>query len=324
MKVLFISSKRPSFDIVPFIKSQGESLKQNGVDLEYFIIPSGGLTGYIKAIFRLRKYLNKHQCDLIHAHYSYCGWVAVLTFTKLPIVVSFMGSDVYGSEGLKGNKKLRRRVDIAIARMLQPYVQAIIVKSQQLFDHLRSKEKAEIVPNGVDFKKFQPRDKREIRKKLGVSTEKKVVLFLGHPTYTIKNFALLKAAENVAKDSSWEVLNPYPTDPDNVPLYINSADVLVLASVLEGSPNVIKEAMASNCPIVSTDVGDVREIIGNTEGCYFTSFEPEDMAQKIKLALEFGKETTGRKDVEHLEINTIAKKIIGIYNRVLQPTPVYQ
>ncbi len=317
MKVLFISRKRPSFDIIPFIKSQGDSLQQNGVDLDYFIIPAGGLKGYIKSIFGLRRYLKRNKCDVIHAHYSYSAWVGLLTFSGVPVVVSLMGSDVYGSGGLSGNEKVRIRVDRMLVRLLQPLVSAIIVKSEKLLEGVALKSKAVVVPNGVNFEKFQPRDKVATRKKLGIDINKKVILFLGHPTYVIKNFALLKEAEALAGDPSWQVLNPYPTAPENIPAYINSADVLVLASLLEGSPNVIKEAMASNCPIVSTDVGDVSEIIGKTEGCYLTASTAEDMKEKVSMALNFGRATAGRRDIQHLEINTIAKKIIGIYEKVL-------
>ena len=74
--------------------------------------------------------------------------------------------------------------------------------------------------------------------------------------------------------------------------------------------------IVGNIPIVSTDVGDVREVIGNTQGCYLTSFEPSDVADKIEKALLFGKRTTGRKDIRHLESGIIAKKIISIYKKI--------
>ena len=91
----------------------------------------------------------------------------------------------------------------------------------------------------------------------------------------------------------------------------------MLTSLWEGSPNVIKEAMACNIPIVSTDVGDVREVIGNTEGCYITSFEPEYIAEKIELALQFGKRTDGRENIKHLESSLIARKIIDLYKKIV-------
>jgi len=93
--------------------------------------------------------------------------------------------------------------------------------------------------------------------------------------------------------------------------------MVILTSKFEGSPNVIKEAMACNCPIVSTDVGDVREVIGNTEGCFITSFEPEGVAKKIKLAIEFNKKTNGRDNITHLDEKVIAQRLIDVYQSAI-------
>ncbi|MDN5203134.1 glycosyltransferase family 4 protein [Fulvivirgaceae bacterium BMA10] len=323
MRILFISRKRPNFDIVPFIKSQANSLIDQGMDVEHFIIDVGGIKGYIRSISKLKKYLKDKKFDVIHGHYSYCGWVGLLAARKTPVVVSFMGADVYGSKGLEGNKRLRSFIDILIAKALEFFVQAIIVKSENLYNYVYLKNKVELVPNGVDFDKFKPRDKNQIREKLNIDPDKKVILFLGHPTYVRKNFTLLKQAVAIAAEPSWHILNPYPTEPENIPYYINSADVIALTSLQEGSPNVIKEAMASNCPVVSTDVGDVKEVINGTPGCYLAKYDAHDFANKLRKALEFDNGTTGRKDIEHLEISTIAKKIIGIYSRLINgPIPI--
>ena len=95
---------------------------------------------------------------------------------------------------------------------------------------------------------------------------------------------------------------------------------MVLTSFHEGSPNVIKEAMACNCPIVATNVGDVEFIIGDTKGCYISDFDANDVAEKIKLALEFGKKTEGRNRIIEfgLDSRSVARKIIRVYKQVLK------
>lgn len=302
---------------MPFVKSQEESLRSNGVETDHFILRHSGLIGYAKSLPELKNKIKSGNFDIIHAHYGYSGWLAILTFSGLPVVVSLMGTDVYGPVQT-GSNCFKCRLEIFLTKLLQLFVDRIIVKSKNLYNDLYKKQKASIIPNGVNFQKFQPKDKYQARKRLNLPPNKQIILFLGHPTYIRKNFALLEEAVRLENNPKWQILNPYPTNPQNIPDFINASDVLVLTSLKEGSPNVIKEAMACNRPIVSTDVGDVKEIIENTRGCYLTSFEPSDVAKKINKAIQFGDETNGREEVSHLEINKVAQSIISIYRQVLK------
>jgi len=132
MKVLFVSSGNSEFGISPIVKNQGESLKQNGIDLYYFTIKGKGINGYLKNIPILKKYLKTHHYDVIHAHYSFCGWVSKLTLTKIPVIVSLMGSDTYGNVDLYGKKKSNSYINILSSKILQLFVKKIIVKSKNL------------------------------------------------------------------------------------------------------------------------------------------------------------------------------------------------
>jgi glycosyltransferase involved in cell wall biosynthesis len=303
MKVLFVSSGNSKFGISPIVENQGESLKKNGVDIDYFTINGKGLKGYLRSIPLLKKRL-QNTYDIVHAHYSLSCIVASLAGAK-PLVASLMGSDIQA--GLTYNFLIRF--------FNKFFWKAAIVKSEYMKTKIRIKN-AYVIPNGVNFKKFQFIDRNQAKKKVNFN-EKKHIIFVSHPERYEKNFGLAKAAFDLLNDKNAELNIINSVTHDLIPFYMYAADVLILTSLWEGSPNVIKEAMACNLPIVSTDVGDVKEVIGNTEGCYITSFKAEDVAEKIKLALDFGKRTEGRKDIEHLDENKIAQKIIAIYKEVM-------
>lgn len=316
MRILFVSSGNTDFEKIPFIQSQEYSLAKIGANIDHFLLYGKGLVGYTRNIPRLKKYLKGNHFDIIHAHYSYCGWIAFLTGTKIPIVVSYMGSDVYGYVNNVGRRTPRSYLEILISKLLQPFVSKIIVKSKNLEDYIFLKDKAVIIPNGVDFSVFKPRNKLLARSKLNLSAENEIVLFLGNPKDPRKNFQLCENACSTINRKDLQVLTPYPVETEIVPYYLNACDVLVLSSYLEGSPNVIKEAMASNCPIVSTNVGDVEIVIGKTEGCFICSYEIHDVAAKINMAIDFGRQTNGRADIAHLNSDNIARKLLEVYQIV--------
>lgn len=115
-----------------------------------------------------------------------------------------------------------------------------------------------------------------------------------------------------------EYYNKYPNDL--IPYYLNAADTLLLTSKWEGSVNVIKEALACNLPIVSTDVGDVKLNISGVDGCYVCKQDVNDLTEKLNLALSFGQRTNGRQRIIELGLDsdTIAVKLIEVYNSLLK------
>jgi glycosyltransferase involved in cell wall biosynthesis len=322
LKVLFINSgNSKDFDIPPFIKAQGTSLIEKGISVDYFRVQGKGLKGYLRSISELRKYLKQNTFDLIHAHYVLSGWVAVLTFSGVPVVLSLMGTDAYGEYIGKNKIHLKSRFVTVLTYLIQPFVNAIISKSRQIESYVYRKKISSVIPNGIslEFFKHYP---REIRKELGLKSNKQYVLFLGEVAYKRKNFELAENAVRLLKNMDVELVAPYPVSHEMVVKYLNASDVLIMTAFIEGSSNVIKEAMACNCPIVATDVGDVKWVLGETEGTYIASFDPEDVAAKIKLALHFSNEkgrTKGRQRILDLGLDssTVAKKIIEVYEKVL-------
>lgn len=305
MKVLFVSSGNSVNGISPIIKNQGNSLIDQGIEVDFFTIKGKGLKGYLKNIPRLKTYIKNNNIDIIHAHYSKSAFAASLAGGQ-PLVVSLMGSDVK-SNGLNRY----------IIKFFQYFFwDKTIVKSDDMKESLNFGD-IKVVPNGVDFRRFKPIPKINAEKLIHWESKRKHILFAANPKRKEKNFEFARRSFNRIKSENIQLHYLNDVSNETIPLYHNAADAVLLTSLWEGSPNVIKEAMACNIPIVSTDVGDVREVIGKTDGCYITTFEPEDVASKIQQALDFGKRTTGREDIKHLESSIIAKKIIEIYKSVM-------
>tara|TARA_Y100000816_G_C26057874_1_gene555249 strand:- start:380 stop:1309 length:930 start_codon:yes stop_codon:yes gene_type:complete len=302
----------------PFIQSQKNSLVKKNVEIDSFTVIGKGLSGYLSNLKFLKDKLNASKYDIIHAHYVFSGWLALLTFSKIPLVLSFMGSDVYGTVDHRGNKNLKGLINYFLSMLIQPFVDQIIVKSYNLSKYIYMKRKMKIIPNGVDFDVFKQIDRNYCKEILNLSKKKKYVLFLANKKNPRKNFPLLQSAMDLINDSNITLFDlAYPVSPAKVPLILNASSVLVLTSFYEGSPNVIKEAMACNIPIVSVDVGDVREVCDGVEGCVISKTDPLSIAEAIKSTIGTHQRTQGRKNIERLKINKVAAEIKLLYKSLL-------
>jgi len=311
MKILFVSSGNAKDGISPIVRNQGQSLMNQGIIVDFFTIKGKGLWSYFIHIFVLRKYLKTNKFDIIHAHYSFASYVASLAGAS-PLVVSLMGSDVISN-------KFARLLILFFHKL---FWDQAIVKSTGMYQCLGLR-KVEIIPNGVNLGRFNSFDKKNCQVKLGWNNEKRHILFASDPGRAEKNFSLARMSMELLKRDYEIVVQILKDVPhEDIPIYMNASDVLILSSLHEGSPNVIKEAMACNCPIVTTNVGDVKWVLDNTDGCYISSFDPKEYVEKIKLALEFSEKngrTKGRDRIIELGLDsvTISKKIISIYQKVL-------
>ena len=323
MKVLFVSSGKLNQKPSPIVDSQAISLQEQGVIITHFTVNSKGLKGYFIECFRLRRFLKENKFDIIHAHYGLTAIISLFARGKEKLVVSFMGDDIVGSRKPDGSitkiSILFARINALLASWFYDYT---IVKSEEMLSKVRTK-KVSLIPNGVNTTLFKPKDTEEARKSLQIDPDLKLIVFVSKPERAEKNFPLAQKAVKQSGVPNTSLLPIHGVVHKRLVDYYNAADALVLTSFHEGSPNVIKEAMACNCPIVSTDVGDVRWVLGETQGCLIASFEPEDFAEKIKLALTFSEKydrTKGRDRIIELGLDSesIAKKIISVYEKVLK------
>jgi len=335
MKVLIVCS-RNSGQIAPFILEQGDSLSKLGVDIEYFCIEGKGIGGYLKNRKRLIQKIRQYTPDIVHAHYGLSGLLANMQ-RHVPVVTTYHGSDInhpkvypfsrlcmslsvhniFVSEKITPIPPIAigtpRPLSSAIWRILSPTGER---QRKYSFWDLKKAVQYSLIPCGVDTKLFTPGDKQQARKVLGLDAEKEYILFAGAFNTSVKNPDLAKAA--VALLSNVELLELSGYSREQVALLLNAVDVVLMTSFTEGSPQIIKEALACNCPVVSVPVGDVPEMIENILGCFLTSYDPADISGKLRLALDFGRLTEGRKRIEEMRLDgeSVAERILEVYKGV--------
>lgn len=351
MKVLFVASgnKKGAGQVNSFVQSQYDSLKAEGLEMVLFPVVGHGAMAHLRAAWQLRKIVRREKPDVIHAHYSIYGYVAAIAcfgLSKRPkIVVSLLGSFP------RRDKKWR-----LVRFCVQHVWSRTLVKSKRTKRQLGMD--VPVIPNGVNLDRFHPMDKAECRKQLGRNIdaerlestnldaahleETKYVIWCSNPERIEKNWKLAEDAVHLLES---EILDPkgfsvklvpvFNKTPDLVATYMNAADCLLLTSWSEGSPNVIKEAMACNCPIVTIDVGDVNERLEGLDGCLVATIEhpvvneetqrlygkenAEALAKCLAKVLETPMRTKGYERIveDGLTIELTAKKIIKLYNECI-------
>jgi len=303
MKVLFVRSGNSGID--PISQNQGESLEKEGIIVSYYDIIGNGVLGYMRNVNRLKKKIKTVNPDIVHAHYSLSGYIASLSSNKTPVITSLMGSDVNDVDAVQ-NK---------ITNIFIKYFwKATIVKSDEM---KKDNNKITVIPNGVDLNNYFQIARELALKKLNWDSKKKHVLFASDPDRSEKNYILARKALDKLPFDEVEVHYLKNIEQSNMKYYYNACDVLLLTSFSEGSPNVIKEAMACNCPIVSTEVGDVRSYLLGVEGCYLTTFDVDHVSKSITKALQFEKRTIGRDKMHDLDSTVIAKRLMKLYNEFI-------
>lgn len=322
MKVLIMTAIYPTLEnpaFGSFVKTQADALKRAGIVVELLVMRGGNRKLlYPKAIFQLRKRLQQTSFDLVHAHFGYVGLVA-RTQWKVPLVVTYHGDDLLGTINECGKKELWSVLAAAACKKLARYLDAAIVQSPEMARQLK-KSNVFVIPHEVDLEVFKPTERTEARKALGLAPEKKYALFAANPEIPVKRFSLARAAADVLEQQGGlaELLVVYKEPQWRLALYMSACDVLVFPSYQEGSPNIIKQAMACNLPIVSTDVGDVRQVIGKTRDCYICPPDARKLAARMKEILSLRLRTNGRAHICHLNAESVSERIIQVYGQVLK------
>ena len=302
MRILIVASGN-SYKISPFVKEQVNSLEKHGLAIDYFLIKGKGIVGYLKNYFLLRNKLTKNKCyDIIHAHYGLSGLLASMQ-KLVPVVITFHGSDV----NLWHNYLYSWLASRLSARNI--FVHSDLSKKLKIYSR-----DIDIIPCGIDLNIFKPMPISDARNKLGLNQNTNYVLFSSSFNNKIKNYPLARLA--VKKIDNCELIEMKDLSRTEVSLLMNAVDMLLVTSFSETGPLVVKEALACNCPIISTNVGDVNKLIKNVKNCFITDYNEKEIQDKIKLILESKEKTNGRDAVKEYRLDLVSIKILKVYEKV--------
>ena len=305
MKVLIVASYNKN-RFAPFIQEQADALAKVGCEIGYFGIRGKGVSGYLKQLPELKRKIKEFQPDIIHAHYGLSGLLANLQ-RRIPVVTTYHGSDI-------NNTKARRFSKIAMK--MSAYN---VFVSQKTLDLAKPKRNFVLLPCGINLEDYPVIDKLEARKQMGLDVQKKYVLFAGAFDNAVKNAPLAQQAVALLPDVELLELKGYSRQ--QVALLMQAVDCFLMTSFTEGSPQVIKEAMACGCPIVSVDVGDVKERIEGLGGCWIVpDYCEENVTDRLRKAMRFKGKSDGRNRIiyDNLTNESVASRLFQIYEYGMQ------
>ena len=313
MKILIVGNNKPGH-FAPFVEEQARALQKQGCEVVFFGIQGKGLMGYLRCLLALKRAIKQHQPNLIHAHYGLSGLLANLQ-RRVPVVTTYHGSDI-NVPAIRRFSKIAMCLSAHNIFVSQRNVTLALSPNSLITSRL--KKRYTLLPCGVNLTDDQLLSRSEARKILGIDDDAKVVLFAGAFANAVKDAPLAQEAVSFASNLTLQELRGFSRAEVNC--WMCAANCLLLTSKTEGSPQVIKEAMACGCPIVSVDVGDVAERVSGVEGCYVVrTREPKDIAEALQQAIAFEGKTNGRKRILEMGLSNeqVAERLIAIYQSLV-------
>ncbi len=331
MKILEVSRYKSNFadHQLPFVTEQGESLRALGCEVEYFLVKGN----YLRAVKALKRKIRSFQPDIVHAHFGLSAITAELQ-SLVPVVTTFHNGET-----------LNKHVNF-LTSLFSLRAKHVVYVAQHIHDLVFFKAKNHsIIPCGVNIDDCHVIDKTTARQQLGFEDGVKYILFGGGFDNLRKNYAILRDAVERIEQAPWVsveggercgnivCLEMKGLSRADCVLRMNACDLFVLPSHSEGSPQALKEAMACNCPIVATDMADVRHLLGDQPGHYILrnprptkerwdadEKSVDELVTLVQEALQFNSRTNGRDRITELRLSNeqVAEQLKEIYESVLK------
>ena len=312
------SEHNPAYGI--FVKRQIDSLCRLGLECDTVFV-EGYKTrwDYARAaLYMLALNFSHRRPRLVHGHGGETALV-VRWYLRGAVLVSYCGDDLLGTPRADGSLKRSSRTRRFVLRRQAALMTATITKSKDMQAALprRLRRRNLVLPNGVDRGLFRPQSRAQAREQMGWAQDARIALFAADPAVERKRFWLAEAACRAAEADlgpiRLEVASGTP--PAAMPGLMAGADCLLLTSAIEGSPNVVKEAVCCGLPVISTDVGDVREVLDGVEPSWVCAAEPAALAAALAQCLAAPARSNGSERGAWLDEAEIGARLLRFYGQ---------
>ncbi|MFC1823043.1 glycosyltransferase family 4 protein [Thermodesulfobacteriota bacterium] len=320
MKILMVFPVKEEH-LTAWRAQQHESVTALGVEVvKYYFVDRKSIFRLIKEGLNIRKIALLREVELIHVEWgSSCAFFTTL-FSPVPVVVKFYGSDLYGNYNERGKKTVSGRISVLFSHLSALLAKRCIAVSNELKKKIMKplRYKCHVVPLGVDINRFFPMSRIVARKKLKWEENRPVVIYFCGVAW-VKDprlaFRVIEIAKTAMPEIEFHVIKDQPFE--EMFFYYNGADAMLMTSIHEGSNSSLKEAMACNLPIVSTDVGDAKERLNNVATSFVCSRNPHELAEKLCVILKECRRSNGREFVREVGLENVTERIIKIYSQIL-------
>lgn len=321
MNVLVFTNMYPS-DTMPFygsfVRDEVDALRRAGIDVDvYFVNGRARKLNYAGMPAGFARRVRAKRYDVVHVHHSFCGFVATMQRT-VPVVWTFHEGEISGDSGDARMEAPIKRLAYAkgFKRRVARNADAIIVVAKHLAAAL-GRNDAVTISSGIDMSRFAPMDTQAARGQLGLVENRRYVLFPSSPSRPEKRYDLARAAIERLGAADVELVCLDNVPHADVPVWMSACELMLMTSAFEASPVTVREALCCNVPVVTTDVGDVRDVLAGIDGCHVVDADVGAIADAVKKVLLGPHRLNVRDRLASYSLESTAERVIAVYKRVI-------
>jgi glycosyltransferase involved in cell wall biosynthesis len=307
VRVLVVSNMYPTRErpaLGSFVRDQVEALRRrDDVDVELFTFPPGARE-YPRAAVALRRRFRGRRFDIVHVHFGLSAWPALLARLG-PVVVTLHGNDLFVARS--------RRVTLTAL----PFTALTAAVSREFSGNLPgagTSRRVAVLPMGIDLERFRPIPRAEARERLGLPPDEPCLLFPHDPSRPLKRF---DRAREAAGDTRLLTMGSVPFD--EVPLWINAANAVLVPSQAEGFGLSVIEATACGVPAFATPVAIHPVVLGDLEGAFCAPWDRDAWREALRGPLAAADpRVDGRARASLFSADRMAARVVAAWRDVLE------